>query len=205
MLVETEFPKLTYHFNPFGGLNTDELKQVFVPRSFSSAIIEDLKNDQIKIIEFVGAKGRGKTTHLRWLQRQCSSYPIFLLNAKSDFSTIIAASDAPILFVDSVHHLNIRQRVQLYHSKPKIVLTTHRRRFLEYKIADVPHKSYSFKGIGVDSLTAIIRNRIALSSNMPKEEIHFDQKIIHRLIQEYGDNYRGILNHLYDQFQNENP
>jgi len=146
MLTEILFPKLTYHFNPFGGLNTEELEQVFVPRKFSLAIIEDLKNDQIKVIELVGAKGRGKTTHLRWLQQQCPNYPIFLLNHKSTFSAI-AASTAPILFVDSVHHLSIRQRIQLYQSTSKIILTTHWRRFLEYKIAGILYKSYSFKGI----------------------------------------------------------
>ena len=202
MLVENQFPKLTYHFNPFGGLNTEELEQVFVPRSFSQTILKDLQND-VKVIELVGAKGRGKTTHLRWLQQQCPTYPIFLLNHKSAFSAI-AVSTAPIIFVDSVHHLSIRQRIQLYQSKSKIVLTTHWRRFLEYKMAGVQYKSYSFKGIDVDSLTSIIRNRIALSTNTQKEQIHFDQTIIHRLIQEYGDNYRGILNHLYDQFQIEN-
>ncbi|MEM6633097.1 MAG: hypothetical protein AAF694_25730, partial [Bacteroidota bacterium] len=151
LILNTDLP---YHFNPFGGIHEEEIEDIFVPRSFSQKLIRAIQGEQPGIIELVGSKGRGKTTHLRYLHTQFPQYPLFLPKSARDYEEIYA-HPAEILFLDSVHKLTVFQRIQLYRKKRLIILTTHWKRNGEYILARRPFTSYSFRGIDEALLTQV--------------------------------------------------
>ena len=106
-----------------------------------------------------------------------------------------------LLFVDSIHHLNLINRLALYKSNNKIILTTHITRFIEYKLANITYKKYSIKGIEFETLKTVLINRIALSSNLKQKEVKLNDKEINLLIDKFNDDYRAILNFLFDNFK----
>jgi len=190
---------LSFCYNPFGGISDSELALVIIPHSFTNEIQGLIQKKGKLIIELVGAKGRGKTSHLKLIQQQNPTAPIFLLSNAKKFDSI-RLIESNLIFIDSIHHLSFRQRLILFKQNRTIVLTTHSRRFLEYKIAGAAYKSYPFKGINPKKLKTILQNRIGLATNTPPNQIILDQSRITKLIQQFNDNYRGILNYLYENF-----
>ena len=193
---------LIYHFNPFGGMHDEELEEIFVPRIFTPEIIEKIQGEKTGIIELVGPKGRGKTTHLRYLHELFPSYPIFYPEQRSDYAEI-SAHPSEVLFLDSIHRLRLTQRIQLFRKKKLLILTTHWKRWGEYFIAGKSYVSYSFRGIDQQVLTKLLQKRIALATQEESDKIHLNPGYVQALIARHGDNYRGILNQLYDIFSQD--
>ncbi len=192
---------LRFLFNPFGGLSAEEIEQVIVPRFDKEEMLQRILDAKPKIIEFVGKQGRGKTMHLTLLHELLAEYPLVLLSARNN-TLDIAALQTPILFIDSIHHLSLRQRIRLYKHVPTIVLTTHHRRALEYAIARKTYQSISFNSIDIDILRQLLISRIQLALPPTDNPIELEEAVLQRLLQKYNDDYRGILNYLYDEFQN---
>jgi hypothetical protein len=82
-----------------------------------------------------------------------------------------------------------------------VVLTTHRSKYLEYRLAGRTSERITLKGINMDILKGIVANRIQLAAKKRHEDIMIKDKELHQLVASFKDDYRGILNHLYDQFQ----
>lgn len=76
-LINTE---IEFNFNPFGGLNKEEIQQAIVSDFDFDSIIELVNSKEPKIIQLVGKKGRGKTLHLKLLGQILKQYPIFFLD-----------------------------------------------------------------------------------------------------------------------------
>lgn len=194
-----------FKFNPFSGLSDEELKQVMVPQINLPKLVKLIEDGQPKIIEFVGKKGRGKTSHLKLLHQQLPQYPFFSLHAQSSFQKVFT-SNARGLFIDSIHHFNMIQRIRLFKTNKTIVLTTHWGRFLEIKLAGKQHQRFDFKGIDATILKAILKNRMQVAAIESEINLKINDDEVEVLIKKYGDNYRGILNHLYGEFQKKyNP
>lgn len=191
---------ISFNFNPFCGLSDEELEQVIVPKIDLPKLAKLVSNGQPKIVEFVGKKGRGKTSHLKLLQQHLSDYPLFLLNEQSDFSKIYN-HPSKIVFIDSIHHFNMWQRRRLFQMDKTIVLTTHWSRFFEIKMAGKAYFKFDFKGIDKAILTTILENRMRIASTERETIFKIKNAEVASLIKKYGDDYRGILNHLYDEFQ----
>ncbi|MEM9823321.1 MAG: hypothetical protein AAF985_19725, partial [Bacteroidota bacterium] len=112
-------------------------------------------------------------------------------------------STEAVVFVDSIHHLGLSKRLQLYRAKALVVLTSHWNRAWEYKLAGKTYLSFAFKGINKQQLLEIVKNRIAIAAIDTQTPIQIDEDQIVALIKKYKDNYRAILNHLYDVFQQQ--
>jgi len=122
---------IKFKYNPFGGLTTEELTKVLVPQIDLRQLLKEVDEKRKVLIEFVGKKGRGKTSHLKMIHALSSSSELFLLRRTGvDFGQIYR-TDGKILLIDSIHHLSFWQRQQLYKSKQKIILTTHTSRRLD--------------------------------------------------------------------------
>lgn len=197
LLVDMDF---TYNFNPFSGLNDEEIFQAIVPRMDIEFIAEKIKSREPNVIEFVGPKGRGKTLHLRFLKLFFPEFPIFFLDKNSRFDPILQ-SDSEVVFIDSIHHLSLPQRIKIYKTKKIVILTTHFTRTWEYRIAGTPWLKYNLKGIDTETLKKIVVKRIRLSIENHQEDVPVNDAYLNRLIKTYQDNYREILNHLYRLFQ----
>ncbi len=194
----------SFRFNPFGGLTDQEIGQSIVPRACCDAICDWIESGAPGVVELVGPKGRGKTTHLVYLQALYPKHPIFFLSAgpPPEIEAIPAGS---LVFIDSIHHLPLGARIRLYR-RYRIVLTTHLRRAWEYRLAGVSYRSFSFRGLGEDDLVRIIERRVALALNMSAQDVPaLNRNYLRTLLRRYGDDHRGILNQLFDEFQTKSP
>ena len=192
----------TFDFNPFGGLDDMEIQKVIVPKFDLDSIVDLItQKDQI-IIELVGKKGRGKTLHLKYLNLLLDNSTIFYLDSKSKLEDI-PSGKSEIVLIDSIHHFNLFDRIKFFKANKKIVLTTHLSRRLEYRLVGKPYKLFKFKGIDAEVLQKIINNRIKIASNDLNNSTKISSRKVEELIKIYKDDFRGILNHLYDEFQLE--
>ncbi|EDP95332.1 hypothetical protein U8527_16040 [Kordia algicida OT-1] len=190
-----------YNFNPFAGVLDHEISHTIVPRFSVAEIASYIENNPSIAIEFLGKQGRGKTTHLIWLQQQLPHYPIFLLEKGAKVSEIIQHT-ANIVFVDSIHHLSFKERVQLFTTKKVVIYTTHYTRKISCLLVKKPMKTIRFKGIDTKILGKIIHNRLLLAQNETSmKQTTFSESELKKIIQKYGDNYRGIINKLYEKYQ----
>lgn len=194
------FDQESCNFNPFGGLDKKEIKDAIVPRISANSFLELLNSSDQIIIELVGKKGRGKTLHLKYLHQVLNDYPIYLLNNNSNADEVLS-TESNIVFVDSIHHISLLDRLKLYSTRKKIILTTHISRKWEYKIARKHFKSIQFNGIDKATLKTIICNRINIASGKNESNIMIPESKLDELIKIHKDDFRGILNHLYEEFQ----
>lgn len=190
-----------YKFNPFSGVLKNDIEKIIVPKFSFESINAKINKGQSVAIEFLGKQGRGKTTHLIYLHQKMKQYPIFLLDSNSKFSEIMN-NTSDVVFVDSIHHLNIVERLKLFKSKRVIIYTTHWSRKMECKLIGKKNDSIKFKGIHMDVLRKIINNRLLLANeNSKNTNADFTDKELYKLINQFGDNYRGIINNLYEKYQ----
>jgi len=188
-----------FNYNPFGGLSDKELNGILLPKFDLKDIANQLRTTPSTVIEFVGKKGRGKTSHLRMLSYELPEAALFLLDDKSTVAEI-EQSESSILLIDSIHHISVLDRKKLFKLPKAILFTTHWSKRIELFCANQALKSYSFKGIDIKNLKRIIENRItqAIPQGQP---FTLNADYLDRMISKHGDHYRGIINELYHQFQ----
>lgn len=188
-----------FRFNPFGGLTDAEVRRSIVPRACCTEICDWIESGKPGIRELAGPKGRGKTTHLVYLHELFPENPLFLLREK--FRPAIGAVPAgSLVFIDSIHHLPLAVRLRLYR-RYRIILTTHHRRAWEYLLAGAAFQSFPIRGLDEAYLTQIIQHRIQLAlAPQILAEFTLESAYIRSLLRKYGDDVRGIMNHLYDAY-----
>lgn len=184
------------HRNPFGGLTDDQLPGIVQPRDFMDEVRTVIERGERQAIQFIGRQGRGKTTHLRLLAGAFQEGSLHLLPRHSS-ANILLADPARVLFIDSIHNLSFRERRTLFRRSATIIFTTHLTRRPECWSVGMPLRSYQFKGLDTEVLTAIIRARTQDAMVDPKEQWEVDPGVVRELIRKFGDDYRGILNYLY--------
>lgn len=188
------------YYNPFGGICDEELSEIILEKYPVREWIDLIHRKQPIIIQFSGKKGRGKTTHLRYLYQFIDQADIFFLDRNKKPPLI--NSSKKVIFIDSVHHIPMKQRFTLWRNKnTSYIITTHVKRNLEFHLAKRAFKTYEFKGISEQILEAIILQRITLSSDLDKKEIIINPEVVNYLIKKYNDDFRGILNFLFDNFK----
>lgn len=189
-----------YKYNPFSGVLEDDIENILVPNFNVDQIIHKIKNSDALALEFLGKMGRGKTTHLVYLQKQLNMYPIFLLNHTSTVRDIM--NDASnIVFIDSIHHLNFLDRIKVLKQKKVVIYTTHWSRKLDCILSRKKLHTIKFKGINENKLLKVINKRLQLAALNGSDYNTYSLKDVQLLIQQFGDNYRGIINHLYEKYQ----
>lgn len=191
-----------FRHNPFSGILKEEVKKTLVPRFDVGELVSRINNTNSIAVEFLGKQGRGKTSHLLYLHEHVEDCPLYLLNARSDVGKIMK-DESKIIFIDSIHHLALVDRIRLFKKKRILVYTTHWSRKLECVFAQMPLYTIRFKGINQSILKEIIDKRVFLASK-GRSSVALDlvpDQELHSLIQKYGDDYRGIINHLYERFQ----
>ena len=192
-----------FHYNPFAGVHHDDIDKIIVPRFKLKELMDEIRGNSFGHVEFKGKKGRGKTTHLIWLHSHLNQYPIYLLDGNSNEEELLN-DPSEVLFIDSIHHLSVRTRIKLFRSKKTIIYTTHLSRRAELKLAGQKVKVIRFKGIDEDTLTSILKKRLLLASVGPSQSYDLiNSTTVTSLIRSFGDDYRGIINGLYDQYQNK--
>lgn len=200
-LLNDNMEKGTFNFNPFSGVHLDEIEDIIIPQFEIQKLVQEINKAEPILIEFIGKQGRGKTIHLKWLHKQISRYPIFLLRKKSDKDQLMQ-TEAEVIFIDSIHHLSFADRIRLFRQKKTVIYTTHWPRKIECLIAGKERLVIPFKGIDPIVLKTIIEKRLRFASKEKEIQIPVPTDLeIQKLIEEHQDDYRGIINALYDQYQ----
>jgi len=191
---------IEYFHNPFGGISDEELLEVIIPKYDLEKSIELLSRPEPIILQFVGKKGRGKTTHLRALHQMLIDADIYLLDNHS--SHFIKNKPEQLTFIDNTHLLSWKKRLQIWKNiNTSFVITTHRSRNLEFYFCKRVYKTYYFEGITPEKLETIIKKRVTQFSCLAYTDIKVNEVILQQLIVKFGDDIRGILNFLYDQYK----
>ncbi|WP_298541737.1 hypothetical protein [uncultured Aquimarina sp.] len=189
-----------YFHNPFGGISDEELIEVIDPKYSFEELTETLNQNKPIIVQFVGKKGRGKTIHLRALYQLASNSKIYILDRNNHRN--ITNPDNLNIFIDSVHHIPLRKRLQLWRqTNTSYVITTHFPRNLEFFFCKRKYKTFYFNEITSEKLEVIIKKRVSKFSYLKYEDVVVDQDILNQLIKKFDDNIRATLNFLYDQFK----
>ncbi len=188
-----------FNYNPFGGLSDDESFRVIVPNRHVDQIIADIDNSAKQVIELVDKKGRGKTTHLKYIRSLIGTGDLFELSKRENFRNELLSGPRELLFIDSIHHLPLLDRLKLYKLVDKLVITTHISRAFEYSFSGVKYKGYRFGGVNKDQLQLVLQRRMELAMSntiLPK----ISEKDIDKLLSIYGDDFRSILKFLYQKY-----
>lgn len=189
-----------FNYNPFAGVDREDVGDIIIPRFDIEGVVEKINSKQPLIIELVGRQGRGKTTHLTYLQQHVTEFPIYYLTAKNNYYNKILNDTSKIIFIDSIHHLNLFQRNSIFKTKKIIIFTTHYSRKHEYLLADKPSLTIRFRGINKEILKQLVLKRLHQASTN-EMDMRVDDTELEYLLKKYKDNYRGIVNSLYDKFQ----
>lgn len=190
-----------YYYNPFAGIMEDDIQDIIVPRFDVNDLILNIKSKRSISVEFVGKQGRGKTTHLTFLHQQMNNFPVYYLDSNSTLSDILN-DDSTTVFVDSIHHLSFRERIQLFKSDKNIIYTTHWQKRLENLVSKRRPYRIQFNGIKAKTLKDILNKRLKNASKVYLEkEDEFTLDDAHVLIIRFKDDYRGIINHLFAKYQ----
>lgn len=190
---------INYFYNPFGGIDDEDILDIIEPKYSIEQWIQLLNNEKPIIIEFVGKKGRGKTTHLNALYSYFVDNNIYFLDR---IDKKIGRNESPILFIDSIEKIPFTQRLLLWSKKKRsYVITTHQSKRKEYQIARRDYRSYVFEGINLKEIKKIICNRIDLASDIHPNKLKLNDDAMARLIHHFSDDFRGMLNYLYDSFK----
>ena len=189
------YSQLNLTRNPFGELSTDERIRVACLRS--EEMMDFLKQPK-SCLQFLGEKGRGKTTHLLFLRRKlkAGSYVHYEEHEKT------TVPDDTILILDEFQRLGRTKWRQAYRKANTLLLGTHQ----DYS-HEIQRAGFKVKTIHVPiRLTATWLCEIA--QKRIEEFRRNDGRIPHLRIQEaeallsdYGSNLRSIFSHLYDCIQ----
>lgn len=194
---------IQYFHNPFGGIDDEELLEIITPQYDVEEWVQLLNKPEPIIIQFVGKKGRGKTTHLRALYQILTDADIYLLECNT--KNPIKNKPKRSTFIDNSHLLSWNKRLQLWsNANTSYVITTHYSRSLEFYFCKRAFKTYYFKGITPEKLKIIIKKRVSQFSYLAYTEVKVNEIILQQLIVTFGDDIRGILNFLYDQYKTIN-
>lgn len=200
MSYKPEHIKDSFSFNPFSGILDEDLEEILVPKINIEELLDHIVAPSSRMIQFVGKHGRGKSTHLRYIHQLVPNIPFFSLHAhESTDPVMLEPSD--ILFIDSIHHLHLRQRLQLFRQKSLVIFTTHYSKWWECQLAGKELISYRFRGLSQLALEEIVQKRLDLASESSQPHVSLDADYLRKLHRKFGDNLRGILNHLYHEFQ----
>jgi len=200
MSYKPEQIKDTFSFNPFSGILDEDLEEILVPKINFEEVLGHLEASTPYMIQFVGKHGRGKSTHLRYVQQLVPDIPFYTLHAHEPTDPVML-EPSEILFIDSIHHLHLRQRLQLFRKKHLVIFTTHYSKWWECQLAGKELISYRFRGLSQQALEEIVQKRLDLASESSQPHISLDTDYLKKLHRKFGDNLRGILNHLYHEFQ----
>jgi len=185
------YANINLRFNPFGELNPDE-RQLLACVDVSG--LAQYLSAPRTAVQFLADHGRGKTTHLLALHKQCTMFPYIKLH-QGDRPSFDRSSG---YFIDSIENLSLFKRLTLYRRFDHLAVTTHRDLSIEMKLLGLRVKTIEVSVTQVDVLQKIFQQRVeyARRSEGGTPEISLDR--IKELQRKYGDDVRAMEAELYD-------
>ncbi len=183
--------------NPFGGLTVEEEAAAHCVRPETEEIVRLAEGGFRGVIQLLGPHGRGKTSALRYLSRRL---PAARMAALGEEAADLTIKHEGALLIDGIHLLPAGKRWELYRTAPLLLLTTHFPRTAAIRLAGRRSRVFRYGAIELSWLQTIILRRLALLHAMPHERMPTDETL-RQLINWFGHDYRGLMQHLYDEWQ----
>jgi len=190
------FEHLNLRWNPFGEPEFSERRELAV------VDVQDLAN-HIRTgrvaVQFLGGKGRGKTTHLLKLHGWFRETPYVHFAEDEPTPTIPRSS---ILFIDECQRLSRWRRARLFRAVRSIGLTSHVDHSKQLRRAGLtPMTVLVGESLTVKRVEAIVRRRIEWARRGPGLVPRVSRQAVEWLVQRFGTDMRAAEDYLYDLFQ----
>lgn len=190
------FSHLNLRRNPFGELTVHERTALAVVET--SAAVLHLSRSR-SVVQIVGEKGHGKTTHLLALATHFASASY--VHIPEGERIVIPTTGEPIL-IDEAQRLTLMQRWQVFRSSHRLILGTH----TDFE-SDLRRAGRSVLTIAADEFTNALRVHTLLNARVhsarradgPVPSI--TMQTASQLFTQYGSNIRSIEHSLYHTFQ----
>ncbi len=188
------FEHLNLRRNPFGSVPEADRPQLAVVDL--GGLIEHLR-ERNTAVEFVGERGRGKSTHLLMLHRRFPDHP--KLYACREQSVDVPDDSFP--FIDEFQRVEPPKRSRFYRRAGRLVVGTHRSFADELEAHGFNVHTVHPGTDDPDRLKTIIDRRIewARRDEGPVPELPVSE--IRKLSARFGTDLRSMFDHLYDVFQ----
>lgn len=189
------YAHLNLRYNPFGDLDRKQIAKLAV--ADVAGFVRKLKQPGFAV-QFIGDKGRGKTTHLLAIHRCFPNAPYIHIN-EGERPEI---PEGHPLFIDEIQRLSRFRRNRIFHRPVSFVLGTH----IDYS------EELTKAGMAVETvrpensarefrLFSIFGRRIERARRSPGPVPRIRPPEIRKLMKRFGNDIRGMENYLYDVFQ----
>jgi len=182
--------------NPFGELTVAERTRLAIVEC--DVALQHLKSPR-SVIQIIGEKGYGKTTHLLSLAIHFAGHAY--IHIPEDQRVVIPAAGDP-LFIDEAQRLTLFQRLQTFRSNRRLILGTHTDFEKKLCRADRPVMT-----IAADQFTNasrvhnLLNARIEFARRGPGPIPSITLKTAANLFTQFGSDIRGMEHSMYHAFQ----
>lgn len=194
--LQSPYARMALRRNPFGELTRDERAMLAV---VDVAPWIELLKSAATVLQFIGEKGHGKTTHLLAIHRAIPDASYVYLPEEGPPPSI--PSTRPLL-VDEAQRLGRFVRWRVFRRGGPLVLGTHRDFTAELRKAGLQVVTVDVEAQqSPERLAQILNQRITASclANAEVPRITIDQA--KELQRRFGGDIRAVESHLYDLFQ----
>jgi hypothetical protein len=194
--VQLPFAHLNLRYNPFGELPLTERPALAIldPEPYL-----ELLSAPRAALQFMGDKGRGKTTHLLTLRAHRPG-PYLHLPEEGPLPEVPLTE--PLLYLDETQRLPRRVRKALYRGPSRLVLGAHQDHERELRRAGRPVMTVHVgAALDVERLGQIVVRRIEAARRAPGPVPEVPQESLISLLDRFGDDLRAIEHHLYERVQ----
>jgi len=181
--------------NPFGELDFTELQALTTVDAYS--VVKKLMEPGFAV-QYIGKKGRGKTSNLLALHRFFPSSPYVRVKMKGKNGI----PPGTPLFIDEAQNLSLWRRLRLFNRNRSYVIGTHEDLGKELKAKGLDFQSiYPGKNLNVAKLARIFQIRIEHARRGPGPVPQIKYGTIQELMDKYHDDLRSMEDELYERFQ----
>lgn len=194
--MELPYAHLNLTRNPFGELPLDERATLAVTAIERHVA---LLRSPGQAVQFLGDKGRGKTTHLLAIASRFAAAAY--VHLPEDAPTPPIPSGHPLL-IDEAQRLPRRLRRQVFAGRTPLVLGSH-----ENHAAELARAAYRVETVEVattingERMHAILNRRIQAARRAAGVIPTVSLETAERLLLEFRGDVRAVASHLYDVFQ----
>lgn len=197
--MQFAYAHLNLFQNPFSALDAAENGALLVPQTDLDRIIERLQSPGYAI-QFLGRRGRGKSTHLNALYRHFAGVPFSYLGKGEPYGGI---PTAPVVFIDEAQRIPWLKRHNVWSRNASFVIGSHWHHGVELRRAGLAVETVILGGrISAESLQKMSQNRILASVREVGQPVpQLSDATAHSLTRRYRNNIRKMFDILYDKVE----
>lgn len=197
--VGLPYEHLNLRFNPFGEI--DRNRRAVLAVVDVDEIVERLGCGGFAV-QFLGGRGRGKTTHLLAILAEFPGAPYKHIAEGERVTLLPQAPEGVPVFLDELQRLPRKLRRRLFDGHAPLVLGTHR----DYS-RQLARAGYDVRTVrpgrclDATTLREILERRIENARRNSGPVPGIGDETIDDLLRRHSDHVRGIENELYERFQ----